>query len=124
VEALELLKGRPEQYLPRAVVYVDDIALDEHNSAAGANLAIDEFNGATSRRRLEHHAFLENRRIFRRAAWLKQTMFLHVLDHPRRSNVAPLPTKRYMENPYLVGPQPKERFHLDGPASEGAGPGR
>jgi hypothetical protein len=124
VEALELLKGRPELYLPRTVVYVDDIALDEHNSAGGANLAIDEFNRAMSRRRLEHHAFLENRRIFRRAAWLKQTMFLHVLDHPRRSTVEPLETKRYIENPYLVGPQPKELFHLNGPAREEAERGR
>ncbi len=46
--ALELLKGTPEQYLPRVVVYVDDIALDEHNSKAGARLAIREFNDGLS----------------------------------------------------------------------------
>src|SRR5207245_961822 len=28
-EALELFKSEPEHYLPRTVVYVDDIALDE-----------------------------------------------------------------------------------------------
>jgi hypothetical protein len=111
VDALELFKDKPEQYLPRTVVYVDDIALDGHNSAAGARLAIREFNEATPRRRLEHHAFLENRRIFHRAAWIKQTMFLHVLDHPQRSHVAPVATKRYIENPYLTSPQPKELFH-------------
>ncbi len=110
VDALKLFTGKPDLYLPRTIVYVDDIALDEHNSAAGANLAIQEFNEATPERQLEHHPFLENRRIFRRAPWIKQTMFLHVLDHPRRSHVAPLPTKRYIENPHL-GSQPKELFH-------------
>lgn len=109
VEALELLKGRPECYLPRAVVYVDDIALNEHNSEAGATLAIRQFNEAMARRRLEHHAFLDSRRIFRRAAWIKQTMFLHVLDHPQRADVAAVATKRYIENPYLDS-QPRELF--------------
>jgi hypothetical protein len=112
VDALGLLKGSPENYLPRAVVYVDDIALNEHNSASGAALAIREFNREMPRRPLEHHAFLENRRIFRRAGWIKQTMFLHVLDHPRRADLAPIATKRYIENPYLGGPQPRELFHL------------
>jgi hypothetical protein len=110
VDALQLLKSNPEHYLPRAVVYVDDIALDGHNSAAGATLAVRAFNEAMSRRQLEHHAFLENRRVFHRAAWIKQTMFLHVLDHPRRADVPPVETKRYIENPYLDSPQPDELF--------------
>jgi hypothetical protein len=117
VEALELFKGEPEQYLPRTVVYVDDIALDEHNSAAGASLAIGEFNQTMPRRRLEQHAFLESRRIFRRPAWIKQTMFLHLLDHPKRGQVASVATKRYIENPYLARRQPKETFYPDGPPS-------
>lgn len=115
VQALELFQGKPEQYLPRTVVYVDDIALDGHNSAAGASLAISEFNQAMSRRRLERHAFLENRRIFRRPAWIKQTMFLHVLDHPKRSEPAPAASRRYIENPYLLAPQPRERFDPETP---------
>lgn len=115
VEALELFKGNPEKYLPRTVVYVDDIALDEHNSAAGANLAIAEFNRESPRRRLERHPFLENRRIFRRPGWLKQTMFLHVLDHPRRSEPARASTQRYIENPYLGTSQPQELFHPETP---------
>lgn len=111
VDALELFKGQPENYLPRTIVYVDDIALDSHNSASGARLAIRGFNEAMPRRRLEQHAFLENRRIFRRASWIKQTMFLHVLDHPRRSQPAPVATKRYIENPHLSSAQPRELFH-------------
>jgi hypothetical protein len=116
VQALKLFTGDPEQYLPRTVVYVDDVALDEHNSATGTRLAIAEFNQGMAQRRLEHHDFLENRRIFRRPAWIKQTMFLHVLDHPRRSRVTPSQTKRYIENPYLEGPQPTERFDPEPPA--------
>jgi hypothetical protein len=110
LDALELLKGEPHHYLPRVVVYVDDIALDEHNSASGASLAIRQFKEAMPRRPLEHHAFLQNRRIFSRAAWIKQTMFLHVLDHTQRSQAAPVAAKRYIENPYLKTPQPKELF--------------
>jgi hypothetical protein len=114
-QALELFKAEPEKYLPRTVVYVDDIALDDHNSSAGATLAIAEFNAAMPRRPLEHHDFLEDRRIFRRPAWIRQTMFLHVMDHPRRSQLATPAAKRYMENPYLGAPQPKELFHPDTP---------
>jgi hypothetical protein len=115
LQALELFKGAAEKYLPRTVVYVDDIALDGHNSAAGARLAIAEFNDAMSLRRLEHHEFLENRRIFRRPAWIKQTMFLHVLDHPSRSELGLVSGKRYIENPYLGAPQPEELFHPEPP---------
>jgi hypothetical protein len=114
-DALELFKDCPEKYLPRTVVYVDDIALPDHNSGAGAALAIAEFNRVMPRRRLESHPFLENNRIFRRPAWIKQTMFLHVLDHPWRSEPARAPTKRYIENPYLATPQPEECFHPDTP---------
>ncbi len=111
VEALELFKAGATNYLPRTVVYVDDVALDGHNSAAGAMLAIGEFNQAMPKRRLEHHPFLEYRRIFRRPAWIKQTLFLHVMDHPRRASPAPVAARRYIENPYLSVPQPRELFH-------------
>jgi hypothetical protein len=110
-EALELFKSTPEHYLPRTVVYVDDVALPEHNSQAGASLAIRNFNASMPRRQLEHHAFLQDRRIFRRPAWIRQTMFLHVLDHVARSEPAPVGTPRYMENPYLGRRQPRELFH-------------
>jgi hypothetical protein len=116
--ALELFKDSPEHYLPRTVVYVDDIALNEHNSAAGAQLAVAEFNDAMPLRRLERHEFLKNRRIFRRPAWIKQTMFLHVLDHPQRHDLASLPIKRYVENPYLGSNQPKELFIPEAPPAD------
>jgi hypothetical protein len=118
VDALEVLKGEADKYLPRSIVYVDDIALEDHNSAAGACLAIAQFNEEMPRRRLERHAFFENRRIFRRPGWIKQTMFLHVLDHPRRSEVPPTAIGRYMENPYLRAAQPKERFHPEAPPAQ------
>jgi hypothetical protein len=40
-------------------------------------------------------------------------MFLHVLDHPYRSEIRDRRAHRYIENPYLDGPQPSERFHPD-----------
>lgn len=43
-------------------------------------------------------------------AWIRQTAVLAVLDHPARSQTAPVTTKRYMENPYLAASQPAERF--------------
>jgi len=100
-EALELLKGDASMYLPLTVTYMDDIALEPHNSAAGVRLAVNEYNGATPMRQLEHHPFFELRRIFRRAIWVKQILFLHVLDHPSRSHPSAPVRTRYIENPYL-----------------------
>jgi hypothetical protein len=100
-EAFDLLKGDAERYLPITVTYLDDIALEPHNSAAGVLLAIKEFNDAVALRQLEHHPFFELRRIFTRAIWVKQVFFLHVLDHPHRSRPGAPSEQRYIENPYL-----------------------
>jgi hypothetical protein len=84
-------------------VYVDDIQLDSHNSWCGPLLAINEFNDEQRFRKIEHHAFLENQRIFRNARWIKQIFTLHVLDHPTRSSVAAVQrSKQVAENPYVV----------------------
>jgi hypothetical protein len=64
-------------------------------------LAVQEFNAAHALRKIEHHAFLENKRIFRRAQWIKQIHLLHVLDHPRRFNATKQAGARLHENPYL-----------------------
>jgi hypothetical protein len=110
VEALRVLDGPAETYLPLVVLYADDINLEQHNSACGELLAIEEFNAAHASRRIEAHAFFENMRIFRRAGWVKQILFAHVLDHPRRSTPAAPSTSRYIENPYLKGEQRRELF--------------
>jgi hypothetical protein len=63
-------------------------------------LAVSEFNADNPQRVLEAPQFIESFRVFKRAAWLKQIRFLHVMDHPvrqtprQRSNVV-------LANPYL-----------------------
>jgi len=101
VDALEVMKGDAELYLPLTVTYLDDIAFEEHNSAAGVLLAVEEFNHDVPLRRLEHSRFFEWRRIFTRAIWVNQVYFLHVLDHPGRSSVTAPTHPRYLDNPYL-----------------------
>ena len=89
-------------YLPLTTVYFDDIMLDHHNSWAGELLAIREFNEQSPLRKLEHHRFLENSRVFRNALWLKQTYFLHVMDHPMRGvHAAAAGDRRVLDNRYL-----------------------
>lgn len=112
VQALELLKAPPERYLPWLPVYADDISLSTHNSKAGELLAFAEFNASNADRNLEAHAFFEKRRIFQRAIWVRQMLFLHVLDHPRRTPGPPMATKRYIENPYLKSELRRERFDI------------
>jgi hypothetical protein len=101
VDALRILKGAPEQYLPLSLVYLDDIWCERHNSVCGELLAMNEFNRDHPMRRIERHPFLEHGRIFRRAKWLGQVYFLHVLDHPDRSVVRSETEKRKLENVYL-----------------------
>lgn len=113
VDALTAFAGPAEKYLPWLVVYVDDISLEPHNSKAGQLCAITEFNDRVPIRQLERHAFFEQWRIFRRASWIRHIMFLHVLDHERRSTPCPRPIKRYIENPYLPHEAQRERFSIE-----------
>jgi hypothetical protein len=101
VDALRILAGRSEQYLPLTLVYLDDIWCERHNSACGELLAVAEFNRDHPLRLIERHPFLEQGRIFRRARWLGQVFYCHVLDHPQRSVVRAENAKRQLENIYL-----------------------
>jgi hypothetical protein len=101
-DALKILQdANAGKYLPITLTYLDDIALDEHNSYCGELLAVSEFNAENPLRKIERHAFFENSRIFRRALWLKQIFFFHVLDHPSRCRIQVVDNKRAMFNPYL-----------------------
>lgn len=101
VSAFEILKYKSELYLPLTYLYFDDIELPNHNHACGELLAIKEFNKNNELRKIEHHRFLENTRIFRRANWIKHIYFFHVLDHPKRNNLNSKIQKRVLANPYL-----------------------
>lgn len=101
VDALRIFGGRPEQYLPLTLTYLDDIWCERHNSACGERLAVVEWNASHPMRLIERHPFLEQNRIFRRPRWLSQVFFCHVLDHPQRAQVQSGGERRVLENVYL-----------------------
>jgi len=98
--ALKLFTGPPDGYFPYVTVYVDDVALPTHTRYAGEQLAISEFNHANDLRKLEFDRFLMHSRVFKHAEWLAHMYKLHVLDHPRRSDVTRAGGAGF-ENPYL-----------------------
>jgi hypothetical protein len=112
-DALKILRdANPQKYLPITLVYLDDIALDPHNNYCGELLAVNEFNAENQLRKIERHAFLENSRIFRKALWVKQIFFLHVLDHPLRCRITVRDKKRALFNPYLNFEGNRDRFNF------------
>lgn len=102
VECMRMLSGPADRFLPRTMLYFDDVHEEEHNTACGELLAIHEFNAAHPRRRIERYDFLKYKRVFRNKPWLDKIYFLHVLDHPRRSDVTPGQRQRVLANRYLA----------------------
>lgn len=100
--ALQVLNGDPAQYLPITFMYFDDIFMEPHNNYCGELLAINEFNTEYKFRKIEYHRFLESQRIFRKARWIKQIYYLHVLDHSTRSQIKIREQKGFIDNPYLT----------------------
>lgn len=90
VEAMVVLEGPPEHYLPMTLVYLGAIRIDNANPAVGELAAVRDFNARHERRQIHPFTSLRDKRVFRRAAWLEQIHTLHVLDHPRRSGRDPL----------------------------------
>lgn len=111
-DAMRVLQGTPEQYLPLAVVYCDDTFLEVHNSWCGELLAINEFNDENAMRKIERYRFFENFRIFKNAIWVKQMFQLHVLDHPTRNRIITTDKKRSLENPYLDYADNRDSFSV------------
>jgi hypothetical protein len=102
----------PSWLLPHVVVYVDDIELPSHSSAAGELAAIASFNRerraeaaghAHPFRFIERPQMLRRDRIFQRARWVDHIFTLHVHDHPMRSDLTLRREKgeAVLENPYL-----------------------
>jgi len=83
--AFRLFDGPPSLYLPLVRCYFDDIYEELHNSWCGELLSIEEFNAEHPLRKIERFPLLEDRRIFRNAAWLKHMFNCHILDHPWRN---------------------------------------
>lgn len=101
VEALRVFSGSADCYLPITHVYVDDIDLPAHNSWAGAQLAIREFNDQYVQRKIERDHLLPYWRIFKNASWLAHMYKLHVMDHPIRTQLTKREHKLTLQNPYL-----------------------
>jgi hypothetical protein len=112
IDALEICKLTPENYLPYVHVYMDDITLPQHNSKCEALAALNEFNEAIDNRVIEHHPFFVNDRIFQRAKWLKQVFYLQVLDHASRNNLVAKEEKRQLSNPYLNFENNRDHFNI------------
>ena len=101
VDALRVLDGIPQRYLPRVPIYLDDVHFDSHNSWCGELLAVNEFNQAHEFRKIEPHAFFRGSRIMKNASWIDHMVTLHVLDHPARSMLERSRDTISLSNPYL-----------------------
>jgi hypothetical protein len=99
--ALQILTAEdPGKYLPLTFAFFDDMHDPRHNRWCGEYLAIDVFNAEHAMRKIGKDEFLGDRRIYRRAQWIKQLYSVHVLDSPSRVRPAPW-TTRVLNNPYL-----------------------
>lgn len=101
VDALRLFEGDPDLYLPMTPIHLDDIEFDQHNAYAGELLAVSEFNERNKYRKICRPYFLENKRIFRRANWIKHIFYLQVMDHPQRFNPIHMIERKVLSNPYI-----------------------
>ena len=101
VEALRVMDGPPENYLPLVPMYIDDVEFDGHSIYAGELLALEEFNQQHSSRKITKFSFLRQKRIFQRPNWIDHTYTLHVFDHPSRNAALSKTGQVVLTNPYL-----------------------
>jgi hypothetical protein len=100
-DALRLLTGRPDGYLPYVTFYVDDLALATHSRYAGELLAIREFNEEQELRKIDFDWNLQTTRIYKHNEWLNHMFKLQVLDHPERGDLSKPQRIEGLANPYL-----------------------
>jgi hypothetical protein len=101
VDALTLLQNAPQSFLPRVIIYLDDLEFLEHNSWCGEQAAINEFTLNNSLRPIEKHPFLRGYRIFKNARWIDHIYQCHILDHPMRNDLNTHRERVVLTNPYL-----------------------
>jgi hypothetical protein len=102
VDALRLLEGSPETYLPWVIMYLDDVDQDGHNPHSGEMLAIREFSERHPTRPIAPYNALRSRRIFQRALWIDHMYMAHIFDHPIREHALHQVGKATLDNPYLA----------------------
>jgi hypothetical protein len=100
-DALQIFCSRPEMYLPRTLIYLDDVEDESHNRFAGELAAIDEFNEENQIRKIDRNTFLRGYRILKNAWWIDHMFTLHVFDHPTRSVLVRERDRAVLPNPYI-----------------------
>jgi hypothetical protein len=83
-DAMALLQGPPEHYLPAVPTYFDDIDGPYTNPWVGELAAISAFNDEQEFRKIAPWPSLRPERICKNALWLDKMYLTQVLDHPRR----------------------------------------
>ena len=101
VDALKVLEHDSTNYLPRIVIYLDDLEDPSHNSYCGEQGAVNEFVANHPMRLIEKHPFLRGHRLFKNARWIDHIYQCHVLDHPTRNELNTNRVKEVLSNPYL-----------------------
>lgn len=102
VEALKIFEMGSDQYLPRVLIYLDDLQNKSHNSWCGESAAVNEFSSSHKYRKIERHTFLRGYRIFKNARWIDHIFTAHILDHPSRFTSSKIKmNKVILENPHL-----------------------
>jgi hypothetical protein len=99
--ALEVLTGAPDLYLPVVPVYLDDIGVDGSNPWTGELLAVDEFNRDNRLRKIAPFTLLRSRRIFKNTQWIDRMFAAHVHDHALRSPAHRRPSRAVLPNEYI-----------------------
>jgi hypothetical protein len=107
VEALKVLTGPPERYLPLVNLYLDDSHDPYHNPACGELLACAEFNRDNKLRQIFPYTALVQKRLFKAASWISKIYAVHVLDHQVRTHGIDRTMQKTIVNPYLKA-VPKE----------------
>jgi hypothetical protein len=85
VDALKILEGDPNLYLPMVEMYLDDVDFPGHSEFAGEILAAKDFSAAHEMRKISTATFLREHRLFKNAKWISHMYRLHVFDHPKRA---------------------------------------
>ena len=104
VEALAILDGPAENYLPMVNLYLDDCQDPYHNPSCGEMLACNEFSQSHELRKIHRYTALSEKRLFKNASWISKIYAAHVLDHPARTVGVDRNSKKIISNPYLKSP--------------------
>jgi len=101
-DALKILTGAPNQYLPILPVYLDDIAIDSCNPWTGELLAVNEFNEQNDWRKIAPFTMLRSNRIFKNTQWIDRMFAAHIHDHILRSPKTKRHERWIIPNEYIA----------------------